>query len=262
MLTRTIYPIIRNRESIWEMSLRDLKSMNKGAFLGYLWLVISPLVQVVAYVLIVSFVFKSRLGEGSGPLDYALYVLSGMIPWQIISKSLQEAPSLIRDRMELVKQVIYPIETLPLTSLIVSSFGSLLSFALFLILTLIFGSFHWTFFLLPILLLLLAAFVLGISWIFSIVGVLIKDLREIVAVFLGLLIYLSPVVVSQEMVGEKIWGYILWNPLSHVIICFRDLFEARFHLGSWAVTAAMSLLAFFVGDWVITKTKLLINEYI
>lgn len=262
MLTKTIYPIIQHRELIWEMALRDLKAMNKGAFLGYLWLVISPLVQVAAYVLIVSFVFKSRLGEGTGPLDYALYVLSGMIPWQIMARSVQEAPSLIRERMELVKQVIYPIETLPLTSLIVSSFGSLVSFGLFLILTLVVGSFHWTFFLLPILFLLLAVFVLGISWIFSIVGVLIKDLREIVTVLLGLLIYLSPVVVSREMVGEKIWGYILWNPLSHVVICFRDVFEARFHLSSWAIYAAISLLAFLAGDWVITRTKLLINEYI
>ncbi|MDH7500057.1 MAG: ABC transporter permease [candidate division NC10 bacterium] len=262
MLTKTIYPIIQHRELIWEMALRDLKAMNKGAFLGYLWLVISPLVQVAAYVLIVSFVFRSRLGEGSGSFDYALYVLAGIIPWQIMARSVQEAPSLIRERMELVKQVIYPIETLPLTSLIVSSFGSLVSFGLFLVLTLIAGSFHWTFFLLPILFLLLAVFVLGISWIFSIVGVLIKDLREIVTVLLGLLIYLSPVVLSREMVGERIWGYILWNPLSHIIICFRDVFEARFHLWSWAIYAAISLLALLVGDWVITRTKLLINEYI
>jgi len=262
LLTRTIYPIIHHRELIWEMALRDLKGMHKGAFLGYFWLVISPLVQVLAYVLIVSFVFRSRLSQNAGPLDYALYVLSGMIPWQIISKSVQEAPSLIRERMELVKQVIYPIETLPLTSLLVSSFGSVVSLALFLILTLIGGSFRWTFFLLPIPLVLLVAFVLGISWIFSIAGVLIKDLREIVTVLLNLLIYVSPVVVSREMVGERIWRYILWNPLSHVIICFRDIFEARFHFESWVIYAFMSLAAFFIGDWVITRTKLLINEYI
>ena len=262
MLTKTICPIIQHRELIWEMALRDLKGMHKGAFLGYLWLVVSPLVQVLAYVLIVSFIFKSRLSQDAGPLDYALYVLAGMIPWQIISKSVQEAPSLIRERMELVKQVIYPIETLPLTSLIVSSFGSFISLCLFLVLTLIAGSFHWTFLLLPVLLLLLVAFVLGISWIFSIVGVLIKDLREIVTVLLSLVIYISPVVVSKEMVGERIWRYILWNPLSHVIICFRDIFEARFHFWSWAIYAAMSLVVFFLGDWVIARTKLLINEYI
>jgi lipopolysaccharide transport system permease protein len=262
LLTRTIVPIIRHRELVWEMALRDLKSLNKGAFLGYIWLGLSPLIQVAAYVLIVSFLFKSRLGDRGGPFDYALYVLSGMIPWQIIAKSVQEAPSLIREKMELVKQVIYPIETLPLTSLIVSSFGSFVSLVLFLILTLVFGSLHWTFLLLPFPLLLLVAFVLGISWIFSIIGVLIKDLREIVTVLLSLLIYFTPVVVNREMVGERIWGYILWNPLSHAIICFRDVFEGRIHLESWGLFTVMSLLLFLIGDWVIDRTKLFINEYI
>ena len=116
--------MIENRELIWELVLRDLKGLNKGAFLGYLWLVINPLVQVTAYVVIVSFVFQTRLAPNTDSMSYPLYVLSGMIPWQIMTKAIQESPSLIRERMELVKQVIYPIETLPLNSLLVSSFGS------------------------------------------------------------------------------------------------------------------------------------------
>ena len=83
-------------------------------------------------------------------------------------------------------------------------------------------------------------FVLGMSWMFSIGGVLVKDLREIVTVVLGLAIYFSPVLLSESMVGSKIWGYVLWNPLSHIIICFRDIFYGKFHLWSWGIFAGMS----------------------
>jgi lipopolysaccharide transport system permease protein len=262
MYFRTIFSILDNKELIWELVLRDLKGLNKGAFLGYLWLVINPLVQVTAYVIIVSFVFRTRLTTDTGPLGYALYVLSGMIPWQMMTKAIQESPSLIRERMDLVKQVIYPIETLPLNSLLISSVGSLVALCLFLVLSLLNGSGHWTYFFLPLPLFLLIVFVLGVSWIFSIVGVLIKDLQEIVTVVLVLAIYFSPVILSESMVGNRIWPYILWNPLSHIIICFRDIFNADLHLWSWIIFAGMSFVVFLMGGWVITRTKLLINEYI
>ena len=236
MLIKTIRSTIQHRELIWEMAMRDLKALNKGAFLGYLWLIINPLIQVAAYVIIVSFIFKNRLSENSGTFDYALYVLSGMIPWQMITKSLQDSPNLILNKMELVKQVIYPIETLPLTSLIVSSMGVFVSLCVFFILTAVTGEFNWTILLLPIPFFILVVFLLGISWAFSIIAVLIKDLREMVTVALSLLVYLSPVVVSEAMVGEKIWGYILWNPLAHIVICFRDVFNATFHGWSWLIS--------------------------
>lgn len=262
MLTRTIYPIIYNRELIWEMTIRDLKGVNKGALLGYSWLIISPLVQVLSYVVIVSFIFKVRLGDNTGPLDYALYVLSGMIPWQIVTKSLQDAPSLIRERMELVKQVIYPIETLPLNSLLASSIGSLTSLLVFIVLTAMTKGLHWSYLFLPIPFALLVMLVLGASWIFSILGVLIKDLREIVGVTLSLLVYASPVVVSETMVGDSLWAYIKLNPLTHIVICFRDIFGASFHPSSWVIFVCVSIGAFTLGGWVMWRTKLLINEYI
>jgi lipopolysaccharide transport system permease protein len=254
--------IITNRQFVLEMAKRDLKGLNKGAFLGFLWVIINPLIQVLAYVIIVSLVFRSRLSANSGPFDYALYVLSGMIPWQIITKSLQEAPSLIRERMELVKQVVYPVETLPLSSLIFGSFGSIVSFSVFFVVSILSGNVHWTCVFLPVPFLLLAGFILGVSWLFSIVGVLIKDLREIVTIILSLIIYLSPVVASREIVGEKVWRLILLNPLAHIIVCFRDVFNSEFHTVSWIIFVSLAVSSLLLGGWVVMKAKTTINEYI
>ncbi len=256
------YSMVENRELVWEMAIRDIKQLNKGAFLGMLWTVLGPLVQVAAYVIVVSFVFKSRLGDNSGPFDYGVYVLSGMIPWQIMNKSLMEAPSLIRSRMELVKQVIYPIETLPITSLIVGSIGSFVSFLIFFVLSAISGNLNWSILLLPVPFFFLVIFLIGTAWFFSIAGILFKDLREVVSVFLGLLVYLSPVIASETMTGETIWKIILCNPLAHVVICFRDIYNATFHPASWGLFVGMAITSLLLGGWVITKTKMMINEHI
>jgi ABC-type polysaccharide/polyol phosphate export permease len=254
--------VIDNRALVWEMALRDLRGATRGTIVGHAWLIVSPLLQTVGYVLIVTWVFRVRLEANSGPFDYALYVLAGMAPWQFVSRSLQESSTLIRDRMELVKQVVYPIETLPATSIVVNSIGPLLTLVVFLALAVVAGKAAWTWLLLPVPMLLTACLVLGVSWLFSIVGVVLKDLREVLAVVFALLIFASPVILSEAMTGERLWTVVMLNPLSHIVICFRDVLEARFHPVSWLVLASMCLAMLALGSWVMRRTKVLINEYI
>lgn len=262
MFRSTLWSIFTHRELVREMVLRDLKGRNKGAVLGLLWIFLRPLIQTAAYVAIVSFVFKSKATASDGVFDYSLYVLSGMIAWQVMSRTLEDAPNLVRDRMDLVKQVIYPIETLPMTSMVVGSFGSLVSLALYVALAAYAGQARWSFLLLPVPLVLLTVMLLGASWLMMIAGVILKDLREINSLLLGILVYFSPVVVSPGMVSERGWNIILLNPLSHVVICFRDVFLGELHGLSWGVFAGMAAVSLAAGSLVMARTKLLINEYL
>jgi lipopolysaccharide transport system permease protein len=262
MLKKVFLSFVTHRELLWEMGLHELKTINKGSFIGWMWLILQPLVQTAAYVVIVAFVFKTRLGGQGTPVDYALYVLSGMVPWQILTRSLSDGPMLIRSRMELVKQVIYPIETLPITSLIVGSSGAAVSFAIYFTASLAMGSLAWTTVFLPVPIVLTVGFLLGTSWILMIAGVLIKDLQSAVTIFLGFLVYLSPVVATEAIVGERMYRMIMLNPLAHMVICFRDPLMGTFHPWSWLVFALMTATALLLGGWMIARTKILINEYI
>jgi lipopolysaccharide transport system permease protein len=244
------------------MAARDLKGSTRGAVLGVAWLVLRPFIQLVAYVAVVSYVFGARMGPEAGPLDYTRYVLSGMIAWQLLQRTLEEAPSLVRDRMEILKQVIYPIETLPLSLLLASLLGPAVALGIFLILSAASGELHWGLLLLPVAIALLVILVLGLSWIMMITGVVLKDLREIVAVVFGLMIYFSPVLLAEAMVGRDLWRLVLLNPFAHVVISFRDVLLGQFHPLSWGVFAALSGLSLFLGAWVVSRAKVLINEYI
>jgi lipopolysaccharide transport system permease protein len=159
-------------------------------------------------------------------------------------------------------EVVYPIETLPVTTFLASAIGPGIVLLVYLVLATIGGKLSWTVLLLPVPLTLLLLLILGLSWIFMVVGVILKDLREIISVLLGLTIYLSPVLLSPTMVSPRIWDLILLNPMSHVIIAFRDVFDRTFHPISWAVFTLGVMAALGIGSVVITRARVTINEYI
>jgi lipopolysaccharide transport system permease protein len=79
---------------------------------------------------------------------------------------------------------------------------------------------------------------------------------------LGLLIYASPVVLNENMVGPEAWNIVLLNPLSHIVLCFRDVFRAEYHPLSWGIFTAMTGICLVIGSFILTRAKLIINEYI
>lgn len=254
--------LVHNRRLAWQSARHEIKGRYKGTVLGLLWAGIRPLFQVAVYVVVITFVFNVRSSRYPGTFDYALYVLAGMVPWLVLSIVLQEAPTLIRNRMDLVKQVVFPIETLPLTNFLVHGATLVVGFALYVALGLIDLSVSWTVLLLPVPVFLLALMLIGVSWFLMIAGVVFKDLENIVAVIFSFLIFFSPVLLTVDMVGETIWGLMMFNPFSHVILSFRDVLAGTFHPWSWAIFASITVASLAIGGWVLGRTKLLINEYL
>lgn len=250
----------------WELTLamaqRELQGKTKGSILGALWLVLSPLVQAGVYAFIIGFVFNTRIGTDADPYRLALYIIGGMAPWQMLNKTISESPMLIRSRLDIVKQVIYPIETLPLTSIMVQAIGPLITLLVWIVFAALVGQLKWSILLLPVPVGMLVALLIGSGWIFSVAGVLVKDLNEFLSLAFYILIFLSPVILSQEMVPDVVWNVIILNPLSHVILCFRDVLEGQFHALSWALFAMLSAITLVVGGFAVSRTKLIINEHI
>ncbi len=244
------------------MFKRDTKGVHRGSALGLLWIVLSPLVQTLSYVLIVVFFFNSRAADPLNPFAYALYVLGGLIPWQLITRTLIEAPSLVRSRSEMVKQVPYPIETLPFNNCATAAIFALSSLLIYLFFSALSGTLSLSLLLLPVALGMLFIFLTGLSWILLVVGVLFMDIKEIVSIAFGLLIYVTPVVLSEQIIGPKLWSYIQLNPFSHVVLVFRDVLSGSFHPSSWGIFAAMALFAYVIGGLVISRSKGFLNDYL
>jgi lipopolysaccharide transport system permease protein len=239
---------------------RDLRGLYHGSLLGIGWLFLRPLIHAAGYVLIIIYVLRVKPGGDASPIDYTLHVLAGLTAWQPLQRCLEEAPSLIRERMEVLRQVVYPIETLPISSVLISLIPASMTFLVYSVVSLLQAKLPWSVILLPLPIALLIVVMIGASWIFMVVGTVMRDLREVVAVIMGVLVFLSPVVLTPEMTGDGLWGLILINPLAHVVLCFRDVLQGSFHPASWIIFAAIAAGFFLGGAWLLARVKLMLYE--
>jgi lipopolysaccharide transport system permease protein len=242
------------------MAVRDMKGSHRAALLGMTWLVIRPAVMIAAYLFIVLKVFRVSSPEFETTGQYLVHVLAGMVAWVGLQRCLEEAPSLVRDRMEVLKQVTYPVETLPLSAVIPAVIPSTVVLLALAALLAVEGKLPGNLVALPLALALLAGFMMGASWVLMIAGAVLRDLKEIIAVLMSLAVYASPVFLTERMVGPQVWSVVQANPLSHAVFCFQDVFTGTFHPWSWMLFALMTTVLLVMGAWLTGKAKLALAE--
>lgn len=101
---------------------RDLSAAHARHGFGALWVFIHPLVVVGTYLLIFGFVLGSKLSiTADFPGDYSAYILASLVPWLILQAALVRGPGALIGSASLVKQVVFPIELLPIAATIAAT---------------------------------------------------------------------------------------------------------------------------------------------
>src|SRR5438105_12374835 len=100
----------RWREVVYMLVLRDLKARTRQAYLGYLWILIQPLLLTGVFSFLVQQVLgRSDLAAG---IPYPVFLMAGVIPWQYFANSLNESTESLVKNVDLVRQVYFPREFL------------------------------------------------------------------------------------------------------------------------------------------------------
>jgi len=243
------------------MAKREIGERYSGQLLGVFWAIGHPLVVMAVYVFIFGFVFKVKIAQQTNvPLDYATYLLSGLIPWMAFQESMSKASTVIVANSNLVKQFVFPTEVLPVKGVMAtvatqSIFLSLL--VLYVLLTQ--HSLPWTYSLLPVLLVLQALGMIGVSYVLSAIGVYVRDTKDLVQVFAVTGVYLVPAFYLPEFVPSVFSRLLYLNPFSYLIWCYQDaLYFGRLqHWWAWIVLPVLSLGIFVIGYRFFRKLKLM-----
>src|SRR5207249_291249 len=124
--------------------------------------------------------FKARLGGTKDlPLDYIVYLLSGLIPWMAFQESMAKSATVIVANASIVKQVVFPIEVLPVKGVLASMLTQLISTTVLVGYVLVsHGSLPWTYALLPVLWLGQFLAMCGLSYALSAVGTFVRDIKD------------------------------------------------------------------------------------
>ena len=111
-----------NKTIAWKLGKSDFKNRFANTSLGSVWGFLQPFVFMMMYVVVFQFIFGM---EGDGGSPYIVWYLPGMAIWQCLNDSIMSASSAIRNYSYLVKKVVFPIDIIPIISLIGSSFVSI-----------------------------------------------------------------------------------------------------------------------------------------
>ena len=209
------------------LTTKEIKARYKHAVLGFLWIFINPLIQMIVIGFVFSLIFKFGID------NYYLFLFTGLLPWNFFSLALNKAtPRIVWDR-NLIQKANFPREVIPL-SMILSHFFHFLVSWLMLITYLIFTH-QWQFFTLStisnqlVAILLLLIFTSGLSLITSALNVFYRDISFVAQAGVLIWFYATPIIYPLKSIPFRFRPIFYLNPLSGVFsLLQKPLTETAF----------------------------------
>lgn len=226
-----------------ELIIRDLKIKYRRSVLGYLWSILNPLMLMGVLSVVFSTMFRFDIP------NYPVYLLTGQLIFGFYSEATNMAMTSILGGASLIKKVYLPKYIFPV-SRVLSSFTTMLFslVALVIVMALTRAEYHITAILLPIVLLYILVFSIGMSLILSVMVVFFRDVQYLYGVFLTALNYLTPIFYPASVLPSWLKELMVLNPMYNFIEMFRKIML----YGQWpTLTEHLICIAFAIGGLVL-----------
>lgn len=204
-------------ELLKNLVTRDLKVRYRRSVLGFIWTMLNPLLMMVIFSIVFSTLFRFAID------NFIAYFLPAYLAWNFFAQSTTAALRSIIGNAELIKKIYVP-KLIFVVSTVISGLINLLFASVPLVVVLVITTeqqlnLSWLF--LPISVIAITLFTLGISLLLSAVAVFFYDVVEIYQVVLTAWMYLTPIFYPVNIVPHPYRILIYVNPLYYLIECFR-----------------------------------------
>ena len=215
--------LFRARYVVGLLVVNQLKVRYQRSSLGFLWTLINPLLMLSVLSLFVGQVMRVQVPH------YPVYLFSGLIPWQFFAASVTNGSMSLIHREALIRKVRVPKSIFPLAETLVAAVNMLFAMvALFIMLQLFHPGVYAQLVLVPVGLVLLGAFTLGMTVTAMTLVTYFRDLEHIIAVLLQVFYFACPIFYRSQDIGRYQW-VLKFNPMTH----FLRIFQCAFYEGVW-----------------------------
>lgn len=253
MFRQFLAPFISYKFLLSQLILREVKSRYKQSIIGYAWVILNPLAQLIVY----SFVFSMIFRFPTNNTPYSIFLFIGLLPWIYLQSSVSAATISLVDNADLLKKVFFPREVL-IYSIIIAKLIDFLFVCLVLVAFLIY--YHVqpaqsVIFIIPLFLIQIILMT-GICLMFSTFNLFYRDIQYLVNLLLMLWMYLSPVVYALSLVPKELIFLYKLNPMVGIIEGYRSvIFGYPFDKGAIIWSFMISSLIFLLGFWVFKRAE-------
>ena len=242
------------REMIFSLVRRDLVGRYKKSILGFLWTFVDPLLQLLVYTFVFTVIMPMK-----GIDKFYLHLFVALIPWSFFASCLSGGCTSIINQQDMVKKIYFPREVLPIAYVTSQFVNMVYSFIVVFVVLIISGTgiSLKALICLPLVMIVQYITCLGITLLTSAITVYLRDMQQILSVVSLALMYASPVIYSIDMVPEKLLEVYMLNPMSVVIVAYRDILYYKVipDMGQLGLALGISLVFVLIGYVTFSRLK-------
>ena len=235
---------------IYQLVRRDFEQRFVGSAAGWLWGLIHPVVMLLSWVFVFQVCLHTKLPANEVTQNYSLFLFCGFLPWMLFQETVQRSATALLDHANLIKKTVFPAEIVPVSIFLSSLLNHLLALGLVLLVVGVYvGHFSMWMFSLPIYMVLIGLFAVGIGWIVSSLQVYLRDTAQVLSVVMTLWFWITPIFIDEQTFPEPVRFLLRLNPLAFVVRAYRDrLLSYRYpSLTEMAILAGYAVGTFLMG---------------
>lgn len=245
-----IFPESIRLERIWLLSKTDFKIRYSASTLGLLWAFMYPLVRILIYYIVFSFVFAKDIP------NYGFYIFSGIIIWLYFQESSKSGLRVIRMKRYLLENINFNRLDVFYASILTSLISFIVNISVLIFLMIIMGiTPTWKYIYYPIFIFNLIILSLGVGLILSTISVYYKDIKQFWDLILLLMFWINPIFFAKQKIFNMFPSLLYANPLAGIIINSRDVLmygkEPDWFLAAYGYFYAIVIL--LIGLWSFKK---------
>lgn len=248
-LIKEIKDIYKWRELLWQMVGREVKARYKQSILGYFWVILNPLAQMLVMSFAFSIIMRIPTNSASN-IPYSIFLFVALLPWNLFASSLGSAAASIVGAGGLVTKIYFPRTILVIATIVAKIIDFLFANIVLVIYMIIYNipiniNILWV---IPIFF-IQQIFTLGLSLFFAAANLLYRDIQYLLSMILLLWMYVTPIIFPADLVPEKYRIVFQLNPMAVIINAYRQVILAGGvpKYSSLAIAIVVSLITLLIG---------------
>lgn len=250
--------IYQYRHFILSSIKNDLLMRFKRSKLGAAWVVLNPLSQVLIFALILSNIMRARIEGIDSSFSFAIYLMSGTLGWNLFSEIINKSTNLFIDNASLMKKINFPKVTMPVIMIGSCILNNLLLLICIILIFLSLGhGFSFSILMLIPIMLGVVIFAFGIGLILAVLNVFIRDIAQIIPIFLQIAFWFTPIVYPVNIIPEKYLPLLSLNPMFGIIESYHAilLYGKIPNMFSYVHMYVAGGIALFIGFYMFKKAS-------
>ena len=232
------------RQYVASAIVGDFKSRFVRSRMGFAWVILNPLAQVSIYAFILSGVMASRIPDIDNRFGYAIYLLSGLLGWNLFSEIINGSMRVFIDNGNVIKKVRFPRIVLPVIVVLTALVNNAALFVVMCVLFVLFGHpVHPEIILVIPLALVVAAFAACLGMILGVLNVFVRDVEQIVPIILQVMFWFTPIVYPANIIPDRVRIFLELSPIFAFVDTYHRLIAYGTPINPLSVLYLVGLIA-------------------